>query len=212
MVQVAAFRGADGVALVLLMLFALWGALRGPLRQVISLSLLLAALHLAGRLAPGLEPTVAKVTPLDGDGRAAAAWFAALFGMLVVGAILLAFLLPRVPPRRPGRAGTAAGAALGAAKGAIVLVVVAYGILAAGGGGTPALARGTGSWRPGPSFVQRVRGSVSARVLERGGTALGDLLDAPDWMRVRLAEVNRSLRAGDEAGGGRRPRQRRDRP
>ena len=90
-------RIADAVVLVLLALFAWWGARRGAIRQVLSLSVLVGAFFAAGVLAPGFAPTVAKLTDLDPGPRLAVAWVVVLFAALVVGAILLRWMAARLP-------------------------------------------------------------------------------------------------------------------
>ena len=210
-VTVAAVRIADAVGLALLLLFALWGLRRGALRQVLSLTVLVGALVLAGRLGPAAEGTLAKVTSLTGEAREAAAWAAVLFAGLVVGGVLLSFLCCRMAERPHGRLDRLGGALFGGVKGAIVLTVLAYVLAAGAPGPAPSLSRGSGpatqeTAEAESPWVARLRGSVSARFMAVGSDWLAGLMPLPSWIERRRSEVDDLLRA--DAGLARRPRTR----
>ncbi len=199
LLAIGALRVTDGVVLVLLLLFGVWGAMRGALRQSLSILILVGALYAASPLAPHLAPTVGKVSGLVGEEQTAVAWLAAFVGALIVGAILLAFLTPRMPERR-GPAWW--GGLLGIVKGSVVLVILAYFVLGGVGGDLPGLRR-DGAPR-GPGLVERLRGSVSASLLTRGSEAITRLVNVPPWIQSRVATVNAELAA--DAPPTRRPK------
>lgn len=210
--SVALVSGPDAILLLLLFLFATWGAIRGTLRQLLSIVVLGGALFAAGPLAPHIEPTVAKVAGLASGERLAAAWGVAFVCVLVLGAILVAFLAHRLRPRSRGGWDRVFGALLGAAKGACVLLIVGYALL--GGLGrrdAPSLSRPTPSVtvRSAPPLVGAVRGSTSARWLAAGADLLLHLLALPPWIHDRVDAVNRRLAVHPPvagSGGVRRPR------
>ena len=207
---VAAFRWADGLVLVALAVFTWWGARRGALRQMLSLAVLVGAFWGAGRLAPHLEGTVEKLTSLEASARLAAAWGALVFSGLVLGAIVLSFACCRLPDRAGGGASRVFGAVLGLVKGGFVLVVTGYVLLSATGAQpAPGLGRPAGEQTAQatlPSWLERVRGSVTAGALSAGADRLSTWLDLPAWIDARIGAVDEALHG--EPATPRRPRDR----
>lgn len=205
---VAAVRIVDAVGCALVLLFALWGMRRGALRQALSLAVVVGALVLAGRLGPHAEATVAKVTSLTGEAREAAAWGAVLFAALVVGGVALSFACCRMPEGARGRTDRLLGAFFGGVKGVLVLTVVAYVMAARAPEPRPPLSRGAepraASEAATSPWVERLRGSVSARVMAAGAAWLSRVVPVPPWIEARRSEVDALLRA--DAGPARRPR------
>ena len=201
----AALRSSDAGLIVILALFTWWGARRGALRQMLSLSLILGGLFGASQLAPRLLPTVHKLTSLGPDEALAAAWGAALFLALVAGSLVLRFLTLRMPSREQGAASRWLGAGLGLAKGLVLSVVVGYALLASSGDApAPALSRPDAtSQRPAPTagLLLRLRGSVSAQALAQGATLLQRWFGVPPYIRAQIEAVNEQL----EAAADRRP-------
>jgi len=192
----AALRAADAGVLVVLALFAWWGARRGALRQVLSLSVLVGAFFVAGALAPRLEPTVAKLTDLAAGPRLAAAWVVVLFCALVVGAILLRWVAARLP--EPGRrpADRWLGGALGLLKGCFVGLLLAYALLAAGDGEapTPLSRTGDGAKREASvPLVERMHDSLAAHGMASGADLLESLFELPPWVQQHMDELDERL-------------------
>lgn len=214
--SLAMLRSSDAGLLVILALFAWWGARRGAVRQLLSLSVIVGAFYAAGALAPRLVSTLSKLTRLDPGEPLAAAWAAALFGALVVGAILLRFVTPRLPA--PGRspADRWLGGLLGVAKGLLVAVVVGYALLGVSDRtrpttwSVPSLSRPQGAEAPplqggGDSgLTDRLRGSVSAEGLLQGASLLARYFQIPPWVQDQVDAVNARLAPGPV----RRPRER----
>lgn len=198
-----ALRAGDAAVALALLLFAMWGAHRGPLRQVLSLSVLLAAFFVAGRHGALLEPTIAKLTSLGPDERMAASWLGVLFLCLVAGSIVLRFISARLAPRSEERMPRVLGGLLGLVKGGFVVIVVGYALLAASGETPePALTR-TGGGATGEAaapeapesggWTSRLQGSVSAGCLESGSELLTRWIEVPAWVRRQMAAVDRRL-------------------
>jgi len=201
----ATLRASDIGVLVLLALFAWWGARRGALRQALSLSLIVGAILLAGVFAPRLESTIAKLSGLEPGERLAAAWATALFLTLVVGAIVLRFVGARLPPPERTRVNRYVGGALGLLKGGLVGVLVAYALLGASeGAGPPPLSRRDSAAPAEASspLVQRMRGSLAAVGMARGAGLLTRWFEIPPWLRGQVEALNEQL----DPGGDRRPR------
>lgn len=194
---------ADGAVLAILLAFALWGAVRGPVRQLLSLGLVVVAFVLAPRLAPRLEPLVGKVGGLVPAENAALAWGLSIFLLLVAGGLLLAAAGRFI--RRLGAgggAGRALGAALGAIKGAAVLLIVGYALLAwptGDGGGAIALRRDGAPpvtrTDPLPSWRETLRRSEAAGWLVRGGRALRGAVRLPPWVGDAMQAVEAEVHA-----------------
>ena len=188
----------DGVVIAVLLAFALWGAMRGPLRQLLSLTLLLAAFALAALLEPHALPLVDKVSSLPGAETQALAWGLSFFFVLVAGGLLLAALRRWTGKVGPGGAtGRAAGAFLGATKGAVLLLIVGYALLAwpvAESSDFPSLRRET---RGVEHMVEERRGwredarrSRAAGLLVRGGAALRRNVPLPAWVGDVMRQVD----------------------
>ncbi|MDJ0975768.1 MAG: CvpA family protein [Planctomycetota bacterium] len=189
---------ADGVALAVLLAFALWGAVRGPLRQLLSLSLIALAFLVAPRLLPHAEPLVAKVGGLGPEENAALAWGLCVFLVLVAGGLLLAALsrlTGKVGAGGPG--GRALGAALGAVKGAALLLLVGYALLAwpaSEGAATISLRRDAGTAEATGSWRDTARRSHAANWLVRGGGAVREGLILPAWIDRLMRDVDAEVR------------------
>ncbi len=191
----------DGVVLGVLLAFAVWGAMRGPLRQLLSLALLALAFVLASRLEVHAVPLVDKVSGLPMAETRALAWGLSFFVVLVAGGLLLA------AARRwtaqigaGGGAGRTAGAVLGAAKGALLLLIVGYAMLAwpaAEGSGIPSLRRDTPDLQQaddeGPRWRADARRSRSAGLLVQGGAALRRVVALPAWVGDVMRRVDADL-------------------
>lgn len=177
--HLALFPLGDVGVLVLLAAFALWGAWRGTLRQLLSLTLLWAAFPIATRYGPRLEVSVVKAVSASGADVRAISWLAVFAGVLVAGGVILAVLQPLLGKVRPG--GRASAALLGLVHGAVVVTVIGYAVLFASGGGSPhvrAFERG-----PAAQGIQAVAGVVRSAV------------DLPPWLEKRMDAVDRRLDA-----------------
>ncbi len=203
-----AVRAGDAAVVVVLILFAAWGAHRGALRQTLSLCVLLGAFFVAGRHGDILASTVGKLTSLAPGERGAASWIAVLFLCLVAGAILLRFVAARLPPRSEATGARVLGGALGLLKGAFVIIVLGYALIAATGAGStapPALSRTDGpeaAAEDGSVWARRLEDSLSAGYLAAGSGLLTRWLEVPAWVRDQMENVDRRL----DSGALRRPR------
>lgn len=198
----AILRSSDAGLLVLLALFAWWGARRGAVRQLLSLGIIVGAFVVAGVLAPRLVPTLSKLTSFEPGEPLAASWAAALFGALVVGAILLRFVTSRLPTPGRSAADRWLGGLLGVAKGLLVGVVVGYAILGTSDRprsalwSPPALSRpDRPSVAPRPAagsddLGDRLRGSLSAEGLAQGASLLARWFQIPPWVQHQVDSVN----------------------
>lgn len=214
--SLAMLRSSDAVLLAVLALFAWWGARRGAVRQLLSLSVIVAAFFAAGALAPRLVPTLSKLTRLDPGEPLAAAWVTALFGVLVVGAIVLRFVTQRLPAPGRSAANRWLGGLLGLTKGLLVAVVVGYAVLGAAdrtrtsAWTPPALSRPDGAAltpREGSGasgLTHRLRGSISAEGLAQGASLLARYLQIPPWVQEQVDAINERLASAPV----RRPRER----
>jgi uncharacterized membrane protein required for colicin V production len=199
----ALLRSSDGGVVVVLALFALWGAHRGAARQVFSLGVVIGSLYLAGVLAPKLVPTITKLTRLEANQPLAVAWTLALFGCLVVGALLLRLVCSRLAdPADQSSASRWLGGLIGLAKGAVVAVIVGYAVLASSGNEpAPALSRPhatpTATTKevpvPATGLIARLRGSVSAGALARGAGLLRAWFHVPPYFQQQVDRVNQQL-------------------
>lgn len=171
-----ALQAVDAVALVLLAAFTAWGALRGALRQILSLVLLVGAFPVAAHYGPRIEDTVVKAVSATGSDVPAIAWLAVFAGVLIAGGVLLALLQPLL--RRVRLGGRLVGALLGVVHGTVVLTVLAYGLLASF----------HGEGRPG--WIRGLERSVAARAIGFVGEGLGSVVDLPPWLEQRVEEVN----------------------
>jgi hypothetical protein len=155
---------------------------------------------------------VSKVAGLAPSERGALAWGVAVFGGLVVGAIVLRFVGHALAPSPGAPRRRFLGGLLGAAKGVFVLVVVGYLVL--GGPGDvlgPSLSHSSRAEAEAADPVplaSRLRGTWTGRALRRTGRLLADWLVLPPWVRERVDAVNRRLLAAPAEGAGpsRRPR------
>ncbi len=194
---------ADLCVLTILVLFAVWGALRGAARQLLTLVAIGTGLFLATRYGSVLESTVGKIAGVDGEVRGATAWFALFIATLVVAAVLCSFLRGWLAQREvSGAARRSLGAALGLLTGIAVLVVVGYGVLGYDHGPSdrPALQHETGTSpseasRTGdPAWVRSARASTAAGLLTKGGDRVLHRDWLPGWMRGWMERVESDVR------------------
>lgn len=171
----------DAVLLAALLLFGVWGALRGALRQGLSLATVAAAFPLASRYGPRIEPTVVKAATIEGADLALVAWATVFAGTLIVGGVLIAVLAPLFG--RLARGGRGVGALLGLAKGAILLTVLLYGVLFAT----------TGAARP--PWVRDVEHSHGAVAAHHVAQTLGRVLPLPGEVAAGVGAADRRIGA-----------------
>jgi uncharacterized membrane protein required for colicin V production len=169
----------DAGALGLLALFAVWGAWRGPLRQVASVVLLVGALWIAGRFGDRFQDAVAKVVTLTPEERCLAAWGVVATGCAVAASLVLGLFARRRAARHPAL--RVAGAALGLVKGALVLAVVAYAALAIGD------QPGGGAWS------ERLAASRAARGAHWVVHRLREFVPAPACVVRQTDDVDRAI-------------------
>ena len=182
----AVFPVGDVAVVVLLALFALWGAWRGTFRQLLTLVLLGLAFLAATRYGPRIEDSVVKAVSASGADVRAIAWLVVFAGVLVLGGVLLALIQPLLGKLRPGGRWTAA--LLGIVHGAVVLTVLGYAVLLASNGTSDHVRR----FAEGPA-VQGMQ------VVARGVRAVVPL---PPWLEKRLDTVDRRLDADRPRGDG----------
>ncbi len=183
---------ADVCVLAVLLLFAVWGALRGALRQLMTVLVIGAGLFVATRFGSAVATTVSKVAGLDGSMRDATAWVVVFVATLVAGAVLFSFLGGWFETRRTdGALRRGLGAALGLVTGIGVLFVAGYAVLGYphGPSGGPSLQRVTGvadaAEDPASTesaWLRSTRDSRAAAVLADGGEAVRRSLSLPSWM------------------------------
>lgn len=130
---------------------ALRGARRGPLRALGSLVLLLVAVEAASGLGPALEHPVAQITGADPAQRGAAGWTAALLACLLLAGVLATACAPAAPP--PSRSGRWGGGLIGTLRGVLLLAIAAHlltdaGLLARHPGPAGAPSRGVVALEP----------------------------------------------------------------
>lgn len=175
----------DGAALLFLVLFTIWGALHGALRQTLGLLVLVAAFPIASIACAPIERAVVKVATLSAEGAACAAWATAWFGVVVVGGVLLHLAGPALARARlSGRWDAVFGASIGLAKGAVLLGLVVYGVL---------------GWHPDgpvPALVTTLRASQTARFAAAFGRHATPALRLPFAVEVRAERVHRRIDAG----------------
>jgi uncharacterized membrane protein required for colicin V production len=171
---------ADIGALVVVGLFGLWGWFRGPVRQLLSLVFLAAALFLAGRVSGNLEGLVGKVASLSDHERCLVAWIVVVVGTVLVGSALIAILgVLRIPGSPRLSRWIAAG--LGGAKGLLVLVLALYALL------------GAHDARTRPAFVDSIERSVAARCLRWTADRVRSLVPLPPCVVAEVEAVNRRV-------------------
>lgn len=178
----AAIPVGDLTVVALLAAFAVWGAWRGTLRQLLALGLLWVAFPLATRYGPRLEASVVKAVSASGSDVRALGWLVAFAGVLVAGGVILALLQPVLGRLRPG--GRATAALLGLVQGAVVVTVLGYAVLFALEGHAPRVRK----FEHGPAAqgMQLVAGVVRSAV------------PLPPWLEKRLDEVDRRIDASPD--------------
>jgi uncharacterized membrane protein required for colicin V production len=170
-------RIVDGSFLAVLVLFAVWGWIRGFLRQAVSAGLLASGLWLAGVFHGHVAGHVAKVATLGPDARCAASWGAVLVGTVLGGSVVLAILGRFLPIPKPAFP-RSVGALLGLAKGTVVLVVSSYAFLA------------TNPTPPRPRIVDDVERSAAMTWVRRAGDALRVVFPVPSCVAGAADGVN----------------------
>jgi membrane protein required for colicin V production len=180
----AAIEGAalaDAGVVALLGLFALWGWMRGALRQAGSLALLLGALALAGVASGRLEGVVGKVATLNVHDRCVVAWAATFVGTFVAASVVARFLSPFVGVFRTPRA-RLLGALLGLAKGVVVVTIGLYALLA------------NASASPRAAVVDDLEHGFAAHRMRAVSRGLSRLLSLPDCVVREVAGVDARTR------------------
>ena len=174
----------DIAALVFLLLFLIWGAFHGALRQTLGLLVLVAAFPIASSTYEHLEGAVSKVATLAPEGTACAAWSTAWFGVVVMGGTLLHLIRPALTRARlSSRWDALFGGTVGLAKGALLLGLIVHGVL---------------SWHavdPVPSLIRTLRSSHAAEAAARLERAVAPALRLPFPVEVRVERVQRSIEA-----------------
>lgn len=167
---------ADAVLLGLLLLFALWGAMRGALRQILGLVVLGAAFPLAARFGPRIEPTVVKAVTVEGADLHLVAWAAVFAGVLIAGGAVIAALGPLLGSL--AKKGRGLGALLGLVKGVVVLTVLLHAALFA--------------WRgpDRPDWIRAVESSHAAVVARQVRQGLEKLSAVPGPLERRIEAVD----------------------
>ena len=164
---------------VLLAAFALWGAWRGTLRQILTLTLLWVAFPLATRYGPRLEESVVKAVSASGSDVRAISWLVVFAGVLVAGGVLLAVLQPLLGKVRPG--GRASAALLGLVHGAVVVTVLGYAVLFAFDEGT--------------DHVRKFERGPAAQGMQGVAGAVRSAVPLPPWLEKRRDAVDRRIDA-----------------
>lgn len=174
----------DGVALVFLGLFGVWGAFHGALRQTLGLLVLVAAFPIASSTSGAVEGAVAKVATLTPEGEACAAWVVAWFGLVVAGGVLLHLAGPALDRARlSGRADALFGATIGLLKGLLLLAFLVHGVL------------GWHTGRAAPSLVSSLRTSHAAEAAARLERELEPALRLPFPVSVRVERIHSRIDA-----------------
>lgn len=120
----------EAVAVGIVVVFALLGAMRGLLRQVLTVLLFGVAFAAAAGLYSHLAPLATKVSGLEGTQADAVAWSTTWFLALAIGGIGLSLGREWIGERgRGGPTGRTLAGLLGAAQGAFLLVAGAYLVL-----------------------------------------------------------------------------------
>ena len=171
----------DGAAGALLVLFALWGALHGAVRQLLGLVVMGAAFALASPLGPRLEGSLAKVVTLSPEGTACAAWGTAFLGVLVAGGVVLHLVRGGVRRARLGPLDRPAGALVGLVKGVVVLALSTYLLLGSFAGAS------------GPPLAEAVRESTAARWARTLEDRYHGLLRLPPLVQDRVDAVSATI-------------------
>lgn len=192
---------ADAAATVVLLVFAVWGWLRGGVRQVLALGVLAGGIAVAPVIGRLLEASLARSVHLSVEEAEAAAWGVGLFGAWVVGAVLVS-VLGTLWVSASGRA-RGLGALLGLVQGALLLVLVGQILLGLPPPDAPApglLRPPAGGAPPAPSpWERRLRESLAARGVAAGGEALAEAARLPAWLIGWTQRVSRAV-AGEAAG------------
>jgi uncharacterized membrane protein required for colicin V production len=162
----------DLIALLVLLLFVVWGAVQGSLRQLASLVVLFVAFPGATRFGPRIEGSVVKAVTVSGGDLRMIAWAVVFLGVLLAGGVLVALCQPLLGRLARGERGL--GALLGLLHGCGVLTLLVYAFLVAFPGA------------PRPRAIRALLEShamVAAREI-RGVVA--PALVVPPWMERRL--------------------------
>lgn len=197
---------ADGAVGVALLLFAAWGALRGGVRQILAVCVLVGGVFAAPLLGQLIESTLTKTVRLAPDEAQAAAWGVGLFAAWVVGAVLVSVLGTLFAPALPAARGL--GALLGIVQGALLLLLAGQVFLGMTADSAPralpALSQSheAASARADSPWLDRARRSLSAEAVARGGRAVDRIVAFPPWIQAWVARVDVCV----EEAHARRPR------
>jgi len=175
----AAFPVGDVGVVGLLAAFALWGAWRGTLRQLLTLGLLGLAFPIATRYGPRIEESVVKAVSASGADVRAIAWLVVFAGVLVAGGVILALLQPLLGKLRPG--GRATAALLGLVHGAVVVTVLGYAVLLGSDGSSP--------------HVRLFERGPAVQAMQLVAQGVRAVVPLPPWLEKRLDAVDRRVDA-----------------
>ena len=177
----------DLAVVAILFAFLAWGAWHGALRQLLGLLVLCLAFLGAPWISPHLEGTLRKLVDVTPDDLAVLSWSFAFLIVAVAGGVLLHAVRGPVSRARVGGVlDRVLGGVVGAAKGAVVVGLVAYGVLVWYERTEP------------PGIVRSLRESRTADALARAHRRLESWLRLPDPVERRIDEVDR--RVGVEGG------------
>lgn len=190
----------DAIVLGVLALFALWGAVRGPLRTVLALGVLAGSVPAATWGYEGLVEWSSRITGLVGASAVLVAWLSALAAAWLAGALILRLLAPLLEKApKGGLVGRGFGAALGCAQGALLLVLLVhagFGRPDEGGSALPPLAKPEGlqasASASAPKWTAVVRASQSLPLLLEAGRQLESWVDLPGAVRVWIEDARRA--------------------
>ncbi|QNT78195.1 CvpA family protein [Entomobacter blattae] len=114
----------DGITLILISVAALYGLLRGFIREAFGILCWIGAFFFAGQLSPAILPAVESLVKTKGDTLSVISWTVAFVGLLIVFSLSASLLASRVLlPLFGGFFNHILGAVIGAAKGFLVVCI-----------------------------------------------------------------------------------------
>ena len=166
----------DAIALLVLLLFAVWGAMKGSLRQLASLAVLAAAFPLANRFGVRIEASVHKAVSVTDADATLIAWALVFALVLIAGGVLVALLAPLFGRLGHGERGL--GALLGLLRGVVVLTILVHAALFV----IPV--------DRAPAAVETLKASTTMTAAREVRRVLEGVLVVPPWLEARIQEVD----------------------